>query len=577
MSNTRSRSARNVRQHWRSILLYGIGGLSIITVVAQLLYPSAQMLPYARIDGVAVGGWQKNDVSWELDRRYQDTRIRIYFGDNKTPYRSPTAGEVGKVVKNQDRVEQLEYSWWQRLIPTSIVWAQRFEKVAPPIYETNQLELSTYIKKELGYSCDVIPKDAGVVSEKDTLRVIEAEPGGTCRSEDIQQSLKDVRPVLAVDSSVRIAFTEIPPAVTTNAAQQLVTSIMQRIGSGVAIHAGEETVTIPQNELLSWMDFSVEGGVLTLHLSNERAAGFMTKNIALKVAVAAGVTTIATHDFIETSRTEGPSGQALHIDNTLGNIQSYLLGERDEASAVIDLTNPTLRYDRSYSPTDDGLSALLTNFAKDHAGTFGVSFIELDGKRRHASYNENKSFVTASTYKLFVAYGTLRRVDAGEWGWDDPNIANGRNLATCFDDMIVKSDNECAKALLSKIGYQTITNEVKAIGLSDTSFVSDVTPHSTAANESLFLAQLELGQLPLSSASRDRMLGAMKRNIYRQGIPAGASGPVADKVGFLWGLLHDASIVYSPGGTYVLVILTDGSSWRTIADFTREIEALRAS
>ena len=67
----------------------------------------------------------------------------------------------------------------------------------------------------------------------------------------------------------------------------------------------------------------------------------------------------------------------------------------------------------------------------------------------------------------------------------------------------------------------------------------------------------------------------MKRNVYRQGIPAGASGTVADKVGFLNGLLHDAAIVYSPKGTYVLVILTNGSSWANIAELTKKIEALR--
>ena len=67
----------------------------------------------------------------------------------------------------------------------------------------------------------------------------------------------------------------------------------------------------------------------------------------------------------------------------------------------------------------------------------------------------------------------------------------------------------------------------------------------------------------------------MQRNIYRQGIPAGASGSVADKVGFLNGLLHDAAIVYSPKGTYALVIMTDGSSWAEIADITRQIEKLR--
>jgi beta-lactamase class A len=325
------------------------------------------------------------------------------------------------------------------------------------------------------------------------------------------------------------------------------------------------------------MDFAIEDGTLTPRLSNERAAEFMAKNIAPKVAVAAGVTKVTTNDFIETSRRDGPNGQALHIENTLANILAYLKGERDEAAVVTDLTAPRVEYWRSYSPTDTGLSALLTNFAKDHVGTFGVSFVELSGQHRRATYNETRSFVTASTYKLFVAYGTLRRIDAGTWGWDDANIADGRNLATCFDDMIVKSDNACAQALLKKIGYQKLTDEVKEIGLDDTSFVSDITPHSTAADESLFLAQLELSQLPISSASRDRMLGAMKRNIYRQGVPAGASGQVADKVGFLWGLLHDSAIVYWGCGSFVLVVLSDGSCWGAFADLTREIEALRAS
>jgi len=67
----------------------------------------------------------------------------------------------------------------------------------------------------------------------------------------------------------------------------------------------------------------------------------------------------------------------------------------------------------------------------------------------------------------------------------------------------------------------------------------------------------------------------MKRNVYRQGIPAGTSATVADKVGFLNALVHDAAIVYSSKGTYVLTIMTDGSSWANVAELTRKIEALR--
>jgi beta-lactamase class A len=50
---------------------------------------------------------------------------------------------------------------------------------------------------------------------------------------------------------------------------------------------------------------------------------------------------------------------------------------------------------------------------------------------------------------------------------------------------------------------------------------------------------------------------------------------VANKVGFLDGLLHDAAIVYTSSGTYILVVLSDGSSWQNIAELTRQIEKIR--
>ena len=166
-------------------------------------------------------------------------------------------------------------------------------------------------------------------------------------------------------------------------------------------------------------------------------------------------------------------------------------------------------------------------------------------------------------------------MDAGKWKWTDANISSGRNLATCFDDMIVKSDNACAEALLKKLGYSELTKDINALGLKSSGFVAGDTPHTTAADLALLLSKLQGGSLPIKSESRTRLLDAMKRNVYRQGIPAGASGQTADKVGFLWGLLHDAAIVYSPKGTYVLVIMTDDSTWGNIAELTRKIEALR--
>lgn len=566
-----------LHQHWKRVVLYGGGGLLLLVILAQLLYPQDRLTLNATIDGVSMSGWKKADTTWELNHRYLAKSIDIYFGKNDTAYRTPTTGEVGMFVENNERIDSMVYPWWLRIVPSSLLWAHHFSDPSAPAYTVHQKTLDTYVKKELGASCNVAPIDATITFEEDRLKAVPSAPGGTCEINDVKSKISQVQPVLTAEATARVPIKEIKPAVLTAEAEALVSELTDRISDGLTMKVGDESVIVESKQVMSWLDFTVTDDTLTPSMSNERAADYLTKTIAPKVAARPGVTTITTRDFMEIKREDGRSGRALHIDKTLANVLSYITAKSDDVIAATQPVAPRVEYIRTYSPTHAGLNALLTNYAKDHEGTFGISLIELSGERRRASHNADKSFTTASTYKLFVAYSTLKRVDAGEWHWNDVNIAGGRNLAGCFDDMIVKSDNACAKALLEKVGYREITNEVHAIGLTNTSFITGVTPSSTAGDEALFLAQLESKQLPISDASRDRLLDAMKRNIFRQGIPSGTNGTVADKVGFLWGLLHDAAIVYSPSGTYVLVIMTDGSSWSAIAELTRQIEALRSS
>ncbi|OYX34270.1 hypothetical protein B7Z00_05350 [Candidatus Saccharibacteria bacterium 32-50-10] len=210
---------------------------------------------------------------------------------------------------------------------------------------------------------------------------------------------------------------------------------------------------------------------------------------------------------------------------------------------------------------------MLANYAKDHPGSYGISLIELDGKKRRASYNGDQQFVTASTYKLLVAYSLLKRIDAGTKDWD--------SNADCFNKMISLSDNACAEAFLENLGLSNVTKDINAIGLKNSNFTKAGGPYATANDLALLLGMLQSGQ-NFSPLNRDRLISAMKGNIFRKGIPAGASGTVADKVGFMDDLLHDAAIVYSPSGTYVLVVMTQGSSWATIADLAGQIDKLRA-
>lgn len=566
-----------VIRYWKKLVFLGGGGLVLLFVVVQLAYPTDHLLPFASVEGVNVSAWTKNNAVQHLNGLYKAKTIPIYFGDSKQAYRTPNVSELGITAHNKKRIETASYPWYLRLVPSSLLWAHRIVKIADhPDYARNDNVLSAYIKKELGESCSVTPKDAGLKVDNDKLVVVPSAPGGTCEAKEVVKALQQVQPVLGA-VKVTIAMKKIMPAVGDETALKLADAITKRIDSGVSLKVGEAQQLIPASTVLGWLDFTVKDKALVVDVNSERAkASYLDKNVAPKVAAAPGVTIVTTHDFTETARQPGPDGRALDNLATLENLRLYLISKTDTVTAVTKSIPATLKYTRSFSPTDVGLSALMKTYAESHPGVYGVSLVELSGARRNASYQSDRSFTTASTFKLFVAYSTLKRVEEGVWKWSD-QIQGGRDLAKCFDDMIVKSDNPCADTLLQKIGFKPITDEAKALGLTGTSFLGKDGIKTTPRDLSLFLSQLQSGQMLSQQLSRDRLLEAMKRNQYRQGIPAGTGNAVANKVGFLDGLFHDAAIVYGPSGPYVLVIMTEGSNWATIADLTRQIEALRAS
>jgi len=567
---------RRLRPYLRKILLFGGAGLLFLVLAIQILFPSDRLVPFTVVDGMSLGGSKKEDAIKQIDAAYLGKEVPLYFGSSEKAYLSPAPNVIGLTISNKDRINETNYPWYLRIVPTSILWVHFInEPKGEPVYQRNNDVLTAYISKELGDSCDVKPQDASLVLANGTLQVVASHSGGTCDVNTMKQILSDVKPRLNKDARVTINMKEIAPAVDDEAARQLVAALQKKANDGLELMVNGNAQTIPVNELFSWIDFSVVDGKLTYLFNVARASVYLDKEVAPKLAVKAETTTVNTYDFAETSRINGANGKKLDIGATLNNIKLFLDDKSAQATAATSLVLSPTSYVRSYSSTDVGLSALMQQYSQDHPGIYGISLIELSGKNRRASYDETKSFTAASTYKLFVAYSTLKRVEAGLWHWNDP-IADVRNLSTCFDDMIIKSDNTCAEALLHKVGYSELTNEAKSLGCANTSFLGSNGIKTTPADLSLFLAELQTGQMLTQQTSRDRLISAMKRNIYRQGIPAGVGSVVADKVGFLGGLLHDASIVYGSTGTYVLVIMTDGSSWSGIADLANKIEALRS-
>ncbi len=551
------------RVPWRRVgVLLGAWALGTV-MIAQIFYPADRLLPLQKVDGLTVGAKNKADAIGFLDAAYASKKIDIYLGGSNEPVTQPTFAQAGLGVDTAERVQAMQYPWYWRVVPTSIFWANSASVTPKLLISTKNDE---FLTTELIKQCQAKPQNATLKADGDKLVVVPAVIGGECDGATAKKELSAIQPSLNKPVAAHISMKKIEPDITNAEAQASATHYMAQVKDGVLLTVDGQSVTLPAADVYSWLDFTPNNVTVDMLVSVKKASPYMEKNITPKVARVPGTATVTTRDFAEIYREGGGDGQTLNISQTAASIEKVVAGNSGSAVAVTQIVPTNIKYVRTYSSTDEGLNALLANFASDHKGTFGISYAELSGNRRRANYQGDKQFVTASTYKLFVAYSVLKRVEAGQMSWDD-------NQA-CFNKMITNSDNPCAEAFLNKIGLKTVSSEINALGLKDSNFIKDGGPYTTANDLVLFLGTLEGGSM-FSDTSKQRLVSAMLGNTFRNGVPAGASGQVADKVGFMNGLLHDAAIVYSPKGTYALAVMTDGSTWGTIADLTREIEKIR--
>lgn len=568
---------------WKKVALGAAIAVPFTIIIIQLIYPSNRTMLNARVSGIDVGNMSYDEVTARIGEQYKNAKLRVYFGDASEPYRSPSLEQLGVTVDSKDAIDAVMYPWWLRLVPTSLWWGQAFTKNTSSSVSLNELSIREYAEKEFGESCNITPKNASIVVKDSELSLSPATDGGTCELVTVVKLMASTAISAAADANkVKIPLDTVAPSVADTVAQDLIRTIESRLKGEVPLTVDKETIQLDAKTVRSWLMFEEKDGKIIANTDPVKAKDVLNEKLQSKVTKAAGSVTIKIVDGKEVSRKGSDTkGQALDINATAANITKYLLGEAKAVDVAVTTINPQVKYQKSYSTSGAGLSAMIRSFAESNPGVYGVSLVELSGKGRSAGYNDTRNFFPASTYKLFVAFSTLKRVDKGEYKWTDKKVGghtlpNGNTLSSCFDTMIVNSDNACAETLRDAITYAKLNQDLRSIGIYSTTFIAPGQHKSTAKDITAFLVKLESGSLPVSSNGRGKLLSAMKRNVYRSGIPSGASGAVADKVGFIDNLLHDAAIVYSPSGAYVLTIMTDGSSWGNIAKLTKEIEKLRS-
>ncbi|WP_259599925.1 class A beta-lactamase-related serine hydrolase [Clostridium botulinum] len=168
----------------------------------------------------------------------------------------------------------------------------------------------------------------------------------------------------------------------------------------------------------------------------------------------------------------------------------------------------------------------------------------------------------------------------GNFSWTTDN-------ETGFEKMIVNSENDYAEEQINNYGADELNafnaNQNWYTGV----FQAGQGTLTTSYSLQLLLEDLAEGKGAFENKSdRAKILNWMGKQIYRTGIPTGATAAdagttVQDKVGFLDDTNNDAGIVTLPNGErYILVILTNGhkqsgfSGFKRIAEITKNVQKI---
>lgn len=173
-----------------------------------------------------------------------------------------------------------------------------------------------------------------------------------------------------------------------------------------------------------------------------------------------------------------------------------------------------------------------------------------------ASLRATRVVLSASLYKLFVARELFRRIHEHQLSPDVPiNDADRHTVGQCLDLMITVSSDECGVAGLDMVGKGHLDPSLHAQGYGGTYLAS---PQRTgAADIALYFDRLRDGALlpePELTTLRSYLDGQQVNDRIPQGLPPGTK--IAHKTGDRYGWAHDAGIVHTPTGDYLIVVLS---------------------
>lgn len=550
---------RGARLAARTAAGIGIGLAGIIAV--QVAYPRSYTTPLLRVNNVAVGA--KSPAS--LERTLQALNDRTVTLQARTKSYTTNYAELGTSVDVTATTKLLQsYSWRERLTPFSLFRRQAASTLQLRHDDKKLRETAIRIQQE-----NALPAaNATVERVKDEYVVAKASENGV--SYDIDEVVKTLQ-TAQPGTTVQVALPEVTvePAVTTEVARTTITQLKRQTTQATYLVINDKKFLIPQNSLKQFVSISYDKKRSVLQSAyNKPAIARYVAGIAPEVYVSPVASTVRIHDGVTIKTTPARDGQQLNEPETVSAIVKGLQTDQQSIVVKTQVISVSPEFSRSYSKSNKGLQILLQDWQGDTGLRAGVVVRELSGSGRSASINGSEQFLLASISKLYLEHYLYDGVAKGKWSMND-KLGADRSLSSCLEVMIVYSNNPCFNAIGANRGWNNVASFASASGFSSTNPNPGIYT-SSAQDTAWFLQRLQSGTL-LKSAHRKLMLSHMSRQIYREGIPSGGRGSVANKVGYYGGYRHDAGIVYHPKSTYVLVVFTYGGSPSQIADLARRV------
>lgn len=257
---------------------------------------------------------------------------------------------------------------------------------------------------------------------------------------------------------------------------------------------------------------------------------------------------------------------------------------RDELST----TRETLAVSIEPTPTEVPTPTTVPSLALDPIiqeeldgtkGKYSVVVKDLDTGASYF-YNEHQKYQAASLYKLWIMAVAYQQLEQGKLKENDvlksdvASINAKFNIATesaelkdgevsfpvnlALKQMITISHNYSALLLAQKVKLSNVTAFLKDQRFTESKVGQP--PQTTAYDIANFYEALYKGQLA-NPESTNTMLDLLKAQRLNNKLPKGlpANIVIAHKTGELGGVTHDAGIVYTDEGNYIIVVMSDST------------------